>query len=50
MIIPPTNTIMPQAESVRGKSLFGYSFVQVTFSDSRLSIESLLLRRYMLVF
>ena len=25
---------VPQAESVRGKSLFGYSFVQVTFSDS----------------
>ena len=24
---------VPQAESVRGKSLFGYSFVQVTFSD-----------------
>ncbi|MCP4193856.1 MAG: efflux RND transporter permease subunit [Planctomycetaceae bacterium] len=25
---------VPEAESVRGKSLFGYSFVQVTFSDS----------------
>ena len=25
---------VPNAESVRGKSLFGYSFVQVTFSDS----------------
>ena len=25
---------VPQAESVRGKSLFGYSFVQVTFSDT----------------
>ncbi len=25
---------VPGAESVRGKSLFGYSFVQVTFSDS----------------
>ncbi|HJN09583.1 MAG TPA: efflux RND transporter permease subunit [Pirellulaceae bacterium] len=25
---------VPQAESVRGKSLFGYSFVQVTFSDA----------------
>jgi len=25
---------VPDAESVRGKSLFGYSFVQVTFSDS----------------
>ena len=25
---------VPQAESVRGKSLFGFSFVQVTFSDS----------------
>ncbi|MEZ6049613.1 MAG: efflux RND transporter permease subunit [Planctomycetaceae bacterium] len=24
---------VPDAESVRGKSLFGYSFVQVTFSD-----------------
>ncbi|MEW4530724.1 efflux RND transporter permease subunit [Maioricimonas sp. JC845] len=24
---------VPEAESVRGKSLFGYSFVQVTFSD-----------------
>lgn len=24
---------VPQAESVRGKSLFGYSFVQVTFTD-----------------
>lgn len=24
---------VPKAESVRGKSLFGYSFVQVTFSD-----------------
>lgn len=24
---------VPQAESVRGKSLFGYSFVQVTFAD-----------------
>ena len=24
---------VPQAESVRGKSLFGYSFAQVTFSD-----------------
>ena len=24
---------VPHAESVRGKSLFGYSFVQVTFSD-----------------
>lgn len=25
---------VPEAESVRGKSLFGYSFVQVTFKDS----------------
>ncbi|MDG2384584.1 MAG: efflux RND transporter permease subunit [Pirellulaceae bacterium] len=25
---------VPEAESVRGKSLFGYSFVQVTFSDN----------------
>lgn len=25
---------VPQAQSVRGKSLFGYSFVQVTFADS----------------
>lgn len=25
---------VPDAESVRGKSLFGYSFVQVTFSDA----------------
>jgi len=25
---------VPEAESVRGKSLFGYSFVQVTFSDA----------------
>ncbi|PHS06768.1 MAG: cation transporter [Blastopirellula sp.] len=25
---------VPEAKSVRGKSLFGYSFVQVTFSDS----------------
>ncbi|MCG8651082.1 MAG: efflux RND transporter permease subunit, partial [Pirellulales bacterium] len=25
---------VPHAESVRGKSLFGYSFVQVTFADS----------------
>ncbi|RCS47678.1 AcrB/AcrD/AcrF family protein [Bremerella cremea] len=25
---------VPEAESVRGKSLFGYSFVQVTFHDS----------------
>ncbi len=25
---------VPRAESVRGKSLFGYSFVQVTFSDA----------------
>ncbi|MBI1249406.1 AcrB/AcrD/AcrF family protein [bacterium] len=25
---------VPEAESVRGKSLFGYSFVQVTFQDS----------------
>ena len=25
---------VPQAESVRGKSLFGFSFVQVTFPDS----------------
>ena len=25
---------VPGAESVRGKSLFGYSFVQVTFADS----------------
>jgi len=25
---------VPEAESVRGKSLFGYSFVQVTFTDS----------------
>ncbi|MEL6895850.1 MAG: efflux RND transporter permease subunit, partial [Planctomycetota bacterium] len=25
---------VPQAESVRGKSLFGYSFVQVTFADN----------------
>ena len=25
---------VPDAESVRGKSLFGYSFVQVTFHDS----------------
>lgn len=25
---------VPEADSVRGKSLFGYSFVQVTFSDS----------------
>lgn len=25
---------VPDAESVRGKSLFGYSFVQVTFKDS----------------
>ncbi|WP_149496173.1 efflux RND transporter permease subunit [Roseiconus lacunae] len=24
---------VPEAESVRGKSLFGYSFVQITFSD-----------------
>jgi Cu(I)/Ag(I) efflux system membrane protein CusA/SilA len=24
---------VPEAESVRGKSLFGYSFVQVTFKD-----------------
>ncbi len=24
---------VPQAESVRGRSMFGYSFVQVTFSD-----------------
>ena len=24
---------VPEAESVRGKSLFGYSFVQVTFQD-----------------
>ena len=29
-----TLSSVPGAESVRGKSMFGYSFVQVTFSDS----------------
>ena len=26
---------VPHAESVRGKSMFGYSFVQVTFADGK---------------